>query len=615
MHQLSDAIRVIERISGLLASGSDLEELFDSAGTAISEIIGARRWSIMLRTSTDFLRIHASKGIPAEIVERAQVRVGVGIAGSVAATGVGGLLRNAQQEAPHCSGGQYTSPSAICVPIRFKEEILGVLNLNDKHSGQGSVIHFDEDDLSVSMIIANQLGFALEMVRHADLYQELNELNQMQGVLEGKIGTLQTRDAAFDIIRKVTDALIIGGEIDLVLQSVIEGTTKLLGARRGTLMLLDPETRTMRIKASVGVASELVGSVHISVGEGIAGRVVESGEGILMEDAASSRVKLLGHADMARVQQYRNTSAICVPLIIKQLTVGVLNINDRIDGSEFTDNDLFIAKVIANQAAVAIQAANLRKEAVLAASKRRDLEIANIIQSNFLPPAPSVPGMDIAGLALHCDETGGDYVDFITKPEPDGTRKGIYLICGDVSGHGVSAALIMATGRAFLHALLWKETDIADIMAQLNNLLDANTPPEQYMTLFFAYLDPGQRTLTYVSAGHEKAQWYRHGSGEIRMLEPEAMPLGMFPGGKYAARTVQLEANDVIVITTDGIREAVSPQGEDFGCDRLNDAILDNVSYSAAVITDQIRSRTHAFCYPEAFTDDVSIMVVKVLPD
>ena len=491
----------LERVTSLMVDAHDPRDALERIGLVLTDVLHANRWSIMLKTELDVIRISLAKGLPKHVIDETSIKIGDGIAGRVAQRGQGQLYRNVQYEVGLCSGGQYGSASAICVPIVLKGDVRGVINLSDKMTAWGNIGEFDESDLSLALMTANQAAMMLEMLHSVDVARGRESSASDRLAVERTDANLVTQASAFDLLSRVTDLMTISGDLDQVLVAAINGACYLLGATRGSLMLFDEEQGELRIRADMGMPADLVDSVRVKPGQGIAGRVLETGDALLLTNAA--RVRLGNSAQIdPQSSQYRNHSALSVPLKIRGQVLGVININDRSDQNDFSENDLYIARVIANHAAVAISAAHLLRESVAAAEMQRLLDLAHDIQANLLPALPTVDGLDIAGLSDPCASAGGDYIDYFPAAGACGRPTDcLYLACGDVSGHGVGSALIMAMGRAFLRALMRQDNELATVMRQMNNLIEADTPAGQFMTLFAGMLDVVNGTLCYASAG------------------------------------------------------------------------------------------------------------------
>lgn len=612
----SDTNRILqglERVTSLMVDAHDPRNALERIGLVLTDVLHANRWSIMLKTELDVIRISLAKGLPQQVIDQTSIKLGDGIAGRVAQRGQAQLYKNVEYEVGLCSGGQYGSASAICVPIVLKGDVRGVINLSDKLTESGIIGEFNEHDLTLALMTANQAAMVLEMLHSVDVARGRERSSRGEIAPDAHNAELVAQASAFDLISRVTDLMTISGDLDQVLVAAINGACFLVGATRGSLMLYDKEHGELRIRADMGMPADVVDSVRVKPGQGIAGRVLTTGDALLLTNAARARLGNAEHAD-AQASQYRNHSALSVPLKIRGQVLGVININDRSDQNDFSENDLYIARVIANHAAVAISAAHLLRESVAAAEMQRLLDLAHDIQANLLPTLPRVNGLDVAGLSDPCASAGGDYIDYFLASGACGTSPDcLYLACGDVSGHGVGSALIMAMGRAFLRALMRQDTDLAAVMHQMNELIEADTPAGQFMTLFAGMLDVAHGTLCYASAGHDPALLYRPTTGRIVETESTGLPLGMFEHQHYWVEKLTIQSGDVLVLSTDGIAEATNPRGIPFGRDRLKDTIRALSEQPAEQIAQAIKQRVLDFSYPQALQDDLSIIVAKIL--
>jgi sigma-B regulation protein RsbU (phosphoserine phosphatase) len=603
----------LERVTSLMSRAHNAQDALEKVGRVLTDVLHANRWSIMLKTELDVIRISLAKGLPEHVIASTQVRIGEGIAGRVAQRGEGELFANVEYEVGTTSGGTYDSTSAICVPMRLGSDVLGVINLSDKSIGPDQVGPFNANDLTLALMTANQAALMIEMLRTREAARGRGPSSAVEPNGSDAYELLK-QASAFDLLRQVTDLMTISDNIDQVLDAVINGACRLLSATRGSLMLYDAASKELRIRAAIGMSSELVGTVHIRLGEGIAGRVLETGEPLLITDAP--RLRLGSHQPAVtdqRAAQYRNQSALCVPMKIRGRILGVFNVNDRIDQQDFSENDLYIARVIANQAAVAISAAHLLTESIASAELHRSLEIAHEIQDKLIPPIPTIPGVDIARLSDACESAGGDYIDYFpVEGEHDLSQGRFYIACGDVSGHGVGSALIMAMGRAFLRALLQQDTCLSTVLHKMNNLIEADTPAGQFMTLFVGLLDVSTGCLSYASAGHEPTSLYQVATDAIIVTETTGLPLGMFEDQDYTVGQLEVRPGDVLALATDGIAEAMNIEGGYYGRDRLQQDLRELHALPAAEIVTEIKRRVLSFVYPQLLRDDLSLIVVKL---
>jgi PAS domain S-box-containing protein len=236
------------------------------------------------------------------------------------------------------------------------------------------------------------------------------------------------------------------------------------------------------------------------------------------------------------------------------------------------------------------------------------LDLAREVQKRFYKQHASVPGFDIAAAAFPAHQTGGDYLDFL--PKPDGC---LDMVIGDVSGHGFGAALVMAETRACLRAYSGMETSIGALLNRVNRVLASDLEGRNPVTLVLARLDPGKRTLEYVNAGHVSGYVLRS-SGELsQFLESTGPPLGMFSDRDYSSsRTVQLEQGDTIVLLTDGITESTGRDEVEFGHQRALEYLRTHLEEPAAQIVQGLYDAARAFSGGGPQEDDIASVVCKV---
>lgn len=241
----------------------------------------------------------------------------------------------------------------------------------------------------------------------------------------------------------------------------------------------------------------------------------------------------------------------------------------------------------------------------------KSMELAQEVHENLLPALPpATNGLDISGTSISCDETGGDYFDFYTPP----SGEGIGILLGDVTGHGVSAALLMTTGRAHLKHASQHQSPLASRIEEVNKLLCADIGDTgRFMTLFCMEIAEDKSSATYVRAGHDPATIYTPSSGEkIDLMGEPMLALGIFDESDYAQFEVNLKEGDIIFIGTDGIWEARNKEDEMFGRERLDKVILSNASRSAAEIQQEIISAVYKFQDGMEQEDDITLVIIKI---
>jgi sigma-B regulation protein RsbU (phosphoserine phosphatase) len=241
---------------------------------------------------------------------------------------------------------------------------------------------------------------------------------------------------------------------------------------------------------------------------------------------------------------------------------------------------------------------------------RRSLSLAGEVQQSLLPSkAPQMPGVQIVGTSLYCDETGGDYFDFM-ELERSGSRR-LAAVIADVSGHGVSAALLMTSLRALLRARTTLPGGPQEIVRFLNRQISLDTEETgQFVTLFYLEVEPQTRSLEWVRAGHEPAYLYRPQADRFETLDGQGPALGIGEQSRYAVNRAFVHPGETLVLTTDGIFETRCRQ-EMFGRRRFMEVIRRSHHLDAAGIRDAVLAAIVDFRGQTPPEDDVTLVVIK----
>jgi len=243
---------------------------------------------------------------------------------------------------------------------------------------------------------------------------------------------------------------------------------------------------------------------------------------------------------------------------------------------------------------------------------RHSLLLAKEIQQNLLPGRePHIDGLDISGRSIYCDETGGDYYDFLDTAKP-GERK-ICVVVGDVSDHGIPSALLMTTARAFLRQRMSRAGDLNRIVSDVNRQLARDVEESgQFMTLFLCEIDVDNQWVRWVRAGHDPALIYDLETDSFDELGGRGLALGVFEDSKYQTLTREIKPGQIIAIGTDGIWETTNIQGQQFGKERFKNVIQANASESAVEILTRVINEVDDFTGQSEKSDDVTLVIIKV---
>ena len=238
---------------------------------------------------------------------------------------------------------------------------------------------------------------------------------------------------------------------------------------------------------------------------------------------------------------------------------------------------------------------------------RRELELSRLIQTEMLPRAPLRLGAaEIKGISIPAREVGGDFFNYFALP--DGR---LALLVGDVSGKGVSAALLMANVQATLRARLPHESDLARLAAQLDREIDETTPGAVYLTLFLGILDAGREELRYVNAGHNP-QFVVHAGGGFEVMGATGLPIALYPGQPYAEQVVPARPGDLLFFYTDGLVETEDDNGDMFGIERLQALLGIEQTKGIDAVLHEVEEAVRRFRGNHEPMDDATMMALRL---
>lgn len=295
-------------------------------------------------------------------------------------------------------------------------------------------------------------------------------------------------------------------------------------------------------------------------------------------------------------------SALCAPLIVGEKVLGVLYLDYLITQRVISEEDAKLAGQVARVAAIKLETTRLREEAIAKAKMDEELKTAYVIQSRLLPAAsPSIDRFQFAGYNRPCRTVSGDYYDFVTRP--DGR---IYFIIADVSGKGITAALVMASLATAFSIFTQDDPSPAELVSAINRTLAPKTAPTKFATLFAGVLDPSTGLIRFTNAGHTPPLWLRDDS--ITALNTTDMVVGLFPQATYRDQEITMRGGEALVLFTDGVIEAENDDGKELGHDRVIELAERWRGCDAPVIINKLEQDVLAFAGSNPLGDDVTIL-------
>lgn len=568
------------RAAKILNSSLELDTLLRNMLDITTEYVEAEASSIILLDSkNERLEFYISLGEKASKLEKTYLELGKGVAGWVTDSGKGVIVDDVTTDERFYPVVDETSDfktrSLLCVPLKRTGTVLGVVEaLNKKGGGK-----FTPEDLEVMTSLADQMAIALE---NAHL------------IAKAKRETLE-KLTLFEVGKKLSMYL----DMDEILERMVDLLYRVVRYDAVGIYLINSETQEIENVVTRGMDPEVESKLHLKVGQGVVGWVAKTGKSVLIADVGSDERYI-------RLRP-RTASEIAVPIKAGEEIIGVFNLESD-QKNAYDEDNLDLVEAFASQAAVTIERARLHEEALEKRRLEGELSIARQIQTTFLPKGdPQVKGFDIAGMNIPSSEVGGDFFDFVKIVE---NQLGVAI--ADVSGKGIPAALIMAAFRASLKAEILNNYAIRTIFQKVNRLLFESVEREMYVTAVYGVLDTKNRVLTFSNAGHNPPI-LRRADGSIEYLSEGGVALGVLESSTYEERPLSLFSGDVLILYTDGVTEAFSPGGEEFGVDRLVEVINENYELSARDLLNEIYERVQDFTSDSAQLDDLTMVAIKVL--
>ncbi|MBB5056164.1 sigma-B regulation protein RsbU (phosphoserine phosphatase) [Granulicella aggregans] len=275
----------------------------------------------------------------------------------------------------------------------------------------------------------------------------------------------------------------------------------------------------------------------------------------------------------------------------------------------FSLHDLYLFRELGRHVGLALEAAmtleDLSRESAHRASANRELELAREVQERMFPQRiPAIPGATIAGRCVSAQAVGGDYYDIFLTVDGD-----ICFALGDVSGKGISSALLMATLRASLRTLIL-DNDLSptQLVFKLNRLIHEASAENRFATFAVFFYKPRSRSLTYVNAGHNPPLLLR--GKEVIRLESGGPVLGLFPDCTYEQETIQIEPGDLLLVYSDGVTESINPAGDEWCEEGLIAAMRHRRKGATAVVEDVFKS-LQVFAAGTPQPDDITLLAFE----
>jgi serine phosphatase RsbU (regulator of sigma subunit)/anti-sigma regulatory factor (Ser/Thr protein kinase) len=561
---VSSQLESLQRVTDAALAYLSEDELLSALLDRIVEILHSDTAAILLlEPEGNMLYARAAKGLEAEVAEGTRLPVGRGFAGRI-------VTERQPISIPDVDHSDVLNPilrqkgirSLLGVPLVVGGRPLGVL-----HVGSLTPRDFTPEDRELLQLAADRAALAID---HAHLFAE--ERNAR---------------LRLEALQRVTDAALAYLSEDELLAELLERVSAALNSDTAAILLLEPNGEWLRARAAKGIEEEVEQGVTIPLGRGFAGRIAADRRAIFIPD--------VDHADIYNpiLREKGIQSLLGVPLLVEGRVIGVLHVG-TLTFREFTTQDKELLQLAADRAAPAIENAKLFEQ-------RR---VAEALQRTLLPTElPSIAGLEVATRYVPAESSGlgGDWYDLFELPESR-----VAIAVGDVVGHGVAAAAVMAQLRTALRAYAAEGHGPASVVQSVDRLM-WQLGPTAMTTLVYMVLDPLEETVEIVNAGHLPPLLVGP-EGEPAYLSVQgALPLGTSQTEVYGSEVVPFPAGSAVVLFTDGL---VERRGApiDVGLERLRELSVgrDDVERLCSTALDEL--------VPREPPDDVAIVVARMPP-
>lgn len=405
------------------------------------------------------------------------------------------------------------------------------------------------------------------------------------------------------VVNELTIELLRDVSVDELMKFLMDKVFETLMPDRGVVLLRSRVTNELT-PAVVRVA-EGMSADDIRLSKTLVAQVVEKRNGlILMDTSTGSGVSL---ADSIRLSGIK--SVLAAPLENEGEVVGLIYVDSQVGHRSFEEADLRLLTSLANVAAAKIQSARLMAEVADKKQMDREFALAREIQQRLLPESPpTVPGYELHGSNTASRQVSGDYFDFRVRSD-----KKVYMAIADVCGKGVGPALLMASLQASFHAWADESVPVAEMTGRLSEAISRRTGPDRFITFILVLLDPANGEIEYTNAGHNPGILLKTDKS-MSELSSHGLPLALFPGKPYSSSKFTLGPGELLFLYTDGVTEANSPDGDEFGFPRLKEFIGARVGKAPSEIEEELLKDLEDHAQGEPFADDRTLVMVRRIP-
>jgi sigma-B regulation protein RsbU (phosphoserine phosphatase) len=400
-----------------------------------------------------------------------------------------------------------------------------------------------------------------------------------------------------EIATAISSTLTLNQIVDLIVQKCV----KHLKVEQAAVMLLADNREDQPFQTMIRRADTTANILPYRLDAQLTGWMLKNQKPLVINDFPNDdRFKVV--AD----DKFPIRSLLSVPLLAKGRMIGLISAFNKKAKQGYSSDDQRLLSIISTQSAQVIENARLIEEEKALIQMQKEMQMAYNIQVNLLPKAPpKLKGYDIAGISIPAQVVGGDYYDFILVEE---NRLAICL--GDVSGKGLSAALLMANLQATIRGQTLLNPPPKDCLNRSNKLLYQSTDRQKFATLFYSILDTENHQLCYANAGHNRPFLFSQNQ-QPQSLESAGIVLSFLENYDFNEGKISFNPDDLLLIYSDGITEAMDASGEEFGEERLAALVDEHKKESAQNVINIVIDAVNKHAEGRPQMDDMTLVVIK----
>ena len=572
-------VGIIKRINSSL----DLNEMLSIIMSEAKEIIRSEASSLMLiDQETRELYFNVATGDKGDVLREIRIPPGKGVCGSVAITGESLIINDAAND-PRIfklvdEKTMMTTRNILCVPLRVKGKILGVMEVINK-IGEGG---YQPEDVDYLQAFSDVAALAINN-------RELIQKTQRRA-LEAM--------ALYRLSKSINDC----DSMETLLNENVRIVCEVMGANRVSLIVRNGND--FHFKAGVGISDEVLKKGKVSINSHVLDYMMKTGLGVyspnINEDERFDERNRHHH-------RYRDQSFAAVPLTLKNTIVAFLCVTERNRKQSYQAVDLLLLEMLAQQISENYNHYILSEAFRNKQTMEAELSVTAWIQQDILPKSfPSDGLLDIAAKNIPAKFVGGDFFDYF----PLGGGK-FGLVIADVSGKGTPAGLFMAISRSIIRVHFTDQATPARVLTLANDYLYKDSRRGMFVTTFCCLIDTAAKEILYANAGHFEQYLYSQEDRQITPLHTRGKPLGILPDAVYIDKKTSYSPGDILLLYTDGVTEAHNNRFEEYGEIRLKNNIRRFEAESSEHLLKYILADLALFQGDTEQFDDITLMAVR----